>query len=390
MKKPLMISLAILIVILTVGIFVWLAWFKAEPVANAPYKPAPATTKPYVDEVFDKMTLKEKVASLFILHASSKSPDTLKAFTDQYKSGGFILMGDNIPSTDVGLKEITKALRGDDSRLPGLVAVDEEGGSVKRLPGDDFPSAETLKNKYLTDTYDAFIKRSNLVASLGINLNFGIIADVTDNPNSFIYDRVLGTNPQTASDNVRAAVGASRGRTLSTIKHFPGHGETTGDSHVSIPSTNISYESWQAKDMLPFEAGVQGGADLVMFGHLRYSSVDSLPASLSKKWHDILKDNLKFRGVAITDDMVMLQSSGEAAFNDPVANAISALNAGNALLLYVLDNQGAVRTKIDPAALIDGVAAAVNDGRISKSLIDTDVKQILLLRNSIEPFAQNQ
>jgi beta-N-acetylhexosaminidase len=389
MKKPLMVGLVIFIAAIGVGVFVWLSWFKAKPVTNAPDVKTPAVVKPYVDEAFDKMTLKEKVASLFILHAGGTNPETLKAFMDQYQPGGFILMGDNIPSTDKGLIEITSAIRGNDARLPRLAAIDEEGGSVKRLPGDNFPSAETLKNEYLTDTYNAFLKRSDLVASVGINLNFGIIADVTDNPNSFIYDRVLGTTPQTASDNVRAAVGASRGRTLSTLKHFPGHGETTSDSHQSIPTTNISYSTWQSKDMLPFEAGVQGGTDFVMFGHLRYSSVDSQPASLSKKWHDVLRNDLHFRGVAITDDMLMLQNSGEAAFSDPVTNAITALNAGNTMLLYVLDNQGAVHTKIDPAVLIDGVVAAVNDGRISKSLIDTNVKQVLKLRNGILPFAQN-
>lgn len=390
MKKPLKVGLVILVTVLAAGIFVWFSWFKAKPVANIPSTPAPAIVKPYVDEVLDKMTLKEKIASLFILHAGGTNPTTLSAFMDQYKPGGFILMGDNIPSTDIGLKEITKALRGTDLRLPRLVAIDEEGGSVKRLPGDTFPNAETLKNEYPTNTSDAFIKRSELVASVGINLNFGIIADVTDNSRSFIYDRVLGTTPEAASNNVRAAVGATRGRTLSTLKHFPGHGETTGDSHISIPTTNVSYETWKAKDMPSFEAGIQSGADLIMFGHLRYNAVDSQPASLSKKWHEILRNDLKFKGAIITDDMLMLQSSGEAAFGDPVANAVAALNAGNTLLLYVLDNQGAALTKIDPASLIDGVEAAVNDGRISKSLIDANVKQVLKLRNSTEAFTQNQ
>lgn len=389
MKKPLVVGLVILVAVVTVGIFVWFSWYKTKPVVNTPDKPTPSLVKSYVDEVFDKMTPKEKVASLFILHASGTNPTTLKAFMDQYQAGGFILMGDNIPSTDVGLKDITQGLRGTDPRLSRLVAIDEEGGSVKRLQGDNFPSAETLKNGYPTQTSDAFIRRSELVASVGVNLNFGIIADVTNNPHSFIYDRVLGTTPQIASNNVQAAVGATRGRTLSTLKHFPGHGETTGDSHVSIPTTDVSYESWKTNDMLPFEAGVQSGADLVMFGHLRYSAVDSLPASLSKKWHDILRNDLKFKGVSITDDMLMLQSSGEAAFSDPVTNAIAALNAGNTLLLYVLDNQGSAHTKIDPAILIDGVVSAVNDGRISKSLIDANVKQVLKLRNSMQAFVQN-
>jgi beta-N-acetylhexosaminidase len=390
MKKPLVVGLVIFVVAVVVSFFVWFSWYRSQPVTNTPDVSTPAVVKPYVDEVFDKMTLKEKVASLFVLHASGTNPATLGAFMEQYKPGGFVLMGDNIPSTDVGLNEITSALKGADPRLPRLVAIDEEGGSVKRLPGDSFPSARTLKNQYPTDTSDAFIKRSELVKSVGINLNFGIVADVTADSGSFIYDRVLGTNPEASSNNVRAAVGATRGRTLSTLKHFPGHGETTGDSHVSIPTTKLSYGAWKARDMLPFEAGIQSGADLVMFGHLRYDAVDSQPASLSKKWHEILRDDLKFKGVSITDDMLMLESSGETAFSNPVENAVAALNAGSTLLLYVLDNQGAAQTKVDPAALIDGVEAAVKSGRISESLVDANVKQVLKLRNSTEAFSQNQ
>jgi beta-N-acetylhexosaminidase len=225
---------------------------------------------------------------------------------------------------------------------------------------------------------------------VGINLNFGIIADVTSDSHSFIFDRVLGTTPQTASDNVRAAVGATHDVTLSTLKHFPGHGETSADSHKIIPTTAISEAIWRQKDALPFQAGIQGGADLVMFGHLRYSTVDTLAASLSKKWHDILRSELEFNGVTITDDMCMLQASNEAEFHDPIANAISALQAGNTLLLYVLNNNGSAGSNIDPMTLINGVVAAVDSGEISRSVVEANARQALQLRAHTSSFAQTQ
>jgi beta-N-acetylhexosaminidase len=359
---------------------------------NHPTPPVskPNAIKPYIDEVFDKMSFRDKIASLFIFHAPGIDATAMRQFVDTYHPGGMILMGDNIPPSDVDLRTITSTLQGENGRLPRFVAIDQEGGSVSRLKADTFPSAETLKSQYLTETYNAFSKRSRLVQSMGVTLNFGIVADVTNDPDSFIYDRALGTTPQTASDNVRAAVNGTHSLTLSTLKHFPGHGETPADSHTTIPTTDISEAVWKQKDALPFEAGVQAGADLVMFGHLRYSAVDSSPASLSKKWHDMLRNELEFGGVTITDDMCMLQTSDEIAFHDPVANAVSAVQAGNTLLLYVLNNNGSVGSNIDPNLLIDGVLTAVDSGKVSRSAIEVNAKQALKLRAHTSSFVQTQ
>jgi len=387
MKKYLVIAIIAAIV---AGMF-FVGWY----VLNKNHQPAPPiskpnTIKPYVDQVFDKMSFRDKVASLFVFHVPGTDATAMRQFVDTYRPGGMILMGDNIPAADADLRTITSTLRGENGRLPRFVAIDQEGGSVSRLKADTYPNAETLKNQYPAETYNAFVKRSALVQSAGINLNFGIIADVTSDPHSFIYDRVLGTTPRTASDNVRAAVGGTHSSTLSTLKHFPGHGETSADSHTTIPTTDISEAAWKQKDALPFEAGVQSGADLVMFGHLRYSAVDSLPASLSEKWHDILESELGFSGVTITDDMCTLQASDEAAFHDPVANAVSAVQAGNTLLLYVLNNSGSVGSNIDPNLLIDGVLAAVDSGKISRSAIEVNAKQALKLRARTSSFVQTQ
>jgi beta-N-acetylhexosaminidase len=134
--------------------------------------------------------------------------------------------------------------------------------------------------------------------------------------------------------------------------------------------------------MIPFKAGIDAGADLVMFGHLRYSAVDTVPASLSKKWHTILRNTLGFKGLAITDDMIMLQNSGDGAYMDPVSNAVSAIEAGNDLLLFVLDH-GDPASQIDPNTLIDGVVAAVQRGQMSESVINDHARAVLGVRHSI-------
>jgi len=212
-------------------------------------------------------------------------------------------------------------------------------------------------------------------------LNFGIVADVTNDPASFIFTRVFGGDPLEAGHRVAAAVDGSIGLTLSTLKHYPGHGETNADSHNSIPVTNVSYESWQQRDEPSFVSGVKANADVVMFGHLIYSSVDSLPASLSTKWHEILRQQDGFKGVTITDDMIMLQQSGDPDYADPISNSIKAINAGNTMLLFVLDHGG--DSIFDPSILIEGIVNAVKNGKVNQKIIDDNVRQILTLRHNL-------
>jgi len=344
-------------------------------------KSALPSKPPYVDQILSKMTLHDKVASLFILHTPGTDATTLSTYMNTYKPGGLIFMEDNIPTTLDGLRLQTNVLT-TNRQLPPLLAIDEEGDTVKRLAADTYPGALTLPDRPASVTKEAFIQRSELLKSVGLNLNFGIIADVTANPHSFIFPRVLGTTPQAASERVAQAVIGSKGRSLSTIKHFPGHGETEADSHTSIPTTATTYADWKQRDALPFKAGIDAGSDMVMFGHLRYLAVDSQPASLSKKWHDIARDEMGYKGVIVTDDMLMLQDSNEVAFTDPGANAIAALQAGNDLLLYVL-NHGDQVTQIDPNKLIDDIIAATTDGRMSVLDIDDHVQRVLAARHAM-------
>lgn len=327
------------------------------------------------------MTLRQKVASLLMLHQPGTDGVALRAFVDRYGVGGMILMGDNIPATPAELAAQNAAMTASDPGLPPLVATDEEGGDVTRLPWDTLPGADTLKSEPAAATQAAFAQRAALLKQVGITVNFGTIADTTADPDSFIYDRVLGTTPAAASERVAAAVTGEHGTVDSTLKHFPGHGETEADSHTSIPTTALSVADWQARDAPPFRAGIDAGADLVMFGHLVYSAVDAAPASLSAPWHRILSDDLGYRGATITDDMRMLQDSGLAQYADPAENAVQALAAGNTMLLYVLPADPAA-AGLDPDGLIDTIVAAVGAGRIPAAQIDADALKLLELRRS--------
>jgi len=387
MKKLIVIIGAVFLFVLAGGVSLLIFTKSSSNIVTPPPHNQPISADVlFVNEQLANMTLRQKISNLLILHASGYDATTLQNYLQTYQPGGLIFMGDNIPTTTEELTALTNNLQSNVD-LPYLFAIDEEGGVVSRLPTDNYPAAVDLKTQPSNNTEIAFRQRSQLLKQVGMNLNFGIVADVTNNPNSFIYERVFGGDPPMVSERVAAAVDGTNGLTLSTLKHFPGHGETESDSHTSIPLTDISYEMWQTNDKPPFVSGIKAGANVVMFGHLIYSSVDSLPASLSVKWHQILSDKIGFTGISITDDMIMLQQSGDPVYADPITNAISALQAGNTMLLYVLDHGGV--SVFDSNSLIDGVVAAVSNGSFSQTIIDENVRHVLTLRHSLSKILVN-
>ncbi|TIH36320.1 glycoside hydrolase family 3 N-terminal domain-containing protein [Subtercola vilae] len=353
----------------------------ASPVPAVPAVPRVPAVPPVpgatdLDDVYARtrmhsMSLVDKVSLLFMVQVAGTDPAPMQAYLAANRPGGFLLLGSNVPATADALAAQLSGV-GTATGLSPLISIDEEGGDVARLGQDTFPGADQLKSMPVQATTDAFTQRAALLTAAGVSVNFGTVADVTANPSSFIFDRVLGTDPAAASERVAASVAAENDSVFSTLKHFPGHGETTGDSHTSIPSTEVTLDRWQIQDAPPFVAGISAGAGLVMFGHLSYSSVDTAPASLSLRWHQILRDDLHFTGVAVTDDMLMLQDSGLPQFADPSANAVAAVAAGNDLLLY--------DSAIDMAPPVAAIVAAVQAGTISEQQIDASATRVLQLQ----------
>lgn len=322
------------------------------------------------------MTVAEQASTVVMGHVAGTDPTALRAYMAS-GLGGFILMGANIPATEAELQALTAALSVDPA-LPPLIAVDQEGGLVSRLNGDDYPASTSLKGLPVDATSAAFSARGSLVARAGITVNFGTVADYTADPTSFIHGRALGTDPAGAADRVAAATVAQEQFVASTLKHFPGHGAAPGDSHRAIPSTTMGLEEWRATAAVPFAAGIDAGASLLMYGHLAYTAVDPLPASLSSTWHEIARKELGFDGVAVTDDLGMLLSSGDPAYADPVANGVAAIAAGNDLVLMIAGSDAQTA-----GSMATGIASAVETGVLPTGRLEEAATRVVALRLQI-------
>lgn len=324
-------------------------------------------------QIVAEMTPAQRAGTVVMGHIPSRDAETVRSYLADSNLGGFLLMGAN-----VGWEEQTRALTDAmtvDPALPPLIAVDQEGGVVSRLYWDDAASARVLRDQSPGATETAFAARGALVARAGISVNFGIVADTTADTGSFIWSRVLGETPSAATSRVAAAVSGESPYVLSALKHFPGHGPVREDSHFTIPATDTTLSRWNSRDARPFLAGISAQAPLVMMGHLSYTAVDPAPASLSPEWYRILRDELGFEGVAVTDDLGMLVQSGRPEYQDPVQNAIMALSAGADLVLTVASSTA--QTAPDMAA---GIAAAVDSGTLSEERLTEAATRVVALR----------
>ncbi len=334
----------------------------------------------YVEDTLASMSLEQKIRSLIMANQPGTDPAQLQSFVSSNDLGGFIVMGSNVPETPGELLGITTAIAGS-KELPRLIGIDEEGGLIKRLPYDSYAGADTLRNEPVSSTLTAFTSRGELLKSVGVNLNFGVVADVSSDQQSFIFGRSFGPDASTAAERVAAAVSSEDLSVMSTIKHFPGHGSAPGDSHIGVPTSPLTYDQWRSTDAIPFQAGIDAGSSMVMFGHLAFPAVDSLPSSLSPLWHKILREEMGFTGVIITDDMTMLEHSHLSEYENRVSNAVTALAAGNDVLLYVPGPD------FDAGAIVAGVSAAVQSGQISQEQLDDSVRRVLTLRRELFPQA---
>jgi len=346
------------------------------PATTAAPRPVPPPIDPvqqHADDRLSVMSLDEKIASMIMLHVPGLDPSGIGGTAAAYGLGGVILMGDNIPDPASVLADWAPVIRGE-TGLPVLIATDQEGGIVQRIP-DGGPSAAELRYLDPSAARAAFQERAGMLAADGISVNFGIVADVAGDPSSFIFDRSMGSTPVDAAARVGEAVAGEAGLVLSTLKHFPGHGVAPGDSHSGIPGTPMGLDEWRAGHAEPFQAGIDAGAEVVMFGHLQFDAVDPVPATLSLAWHELLRDELGFDGITITDDLNMLEDSGRPEYADPVQNAVLAVAAGNTMLLYV---QG-----VDVPAVVAGIHAAVDAGTLDESLIDDAARRLLVVRREL-------
>lgn len=326
-------------------------------------------------------TLEEKIASLFLIHISGTSPSDFERTYDDLGVAGFLLLGNNVSGSVEQSREFVAGVRqlGEPDLL---VAVDQEGGAVQRLSPDPFPSPSELGELPAGDTTEATEQRNNLVFDVGANVNLGVIADVSPGDDAYIHERSFGTDAAEVSDYVAAALDGSVSGVATAVKHFPGHGLTTEDTHETIGASSIALSTWFDDHAPPFLTAVNRRVPMLMFGHLVVSSVDDTPASLSGEWVRLVRQQWGYDGVLITDDLAMLEDSGDDAYQNFSTNALRAIAAGMDL---IIDAGGRNRTdamnRVDEA--VATIAEAVESGGISVTQIDASAKRVAQLRYSL-------
>ena len=338
----------------------------------------PATTQelfaegyPEAQELLENMTLEEKVAQVFLFRCPSENA---LAAVQTYQPGGFMLFakdfdGKTAEQIRTELESYQQA-----SKIPMFLAVDEEGGTVVRvsrnanLAPKPFQSPQQVfQSGGVQAIVDDTVQKTQLLQSLGLNVNLAPVADVSTNPADFMYARTFGQGAAETADYVKNSVATyNQQRMACALKHFPGYGNNE-DTHTGIAVDHRPYETFMESDFLPFAAGIEEGAPMVLVSHNIVNCMDSEhPASLSPEVHRVLREDLGFTGVILTDDLSMEAIPAYTGGENPCAAAI---NAGNDLLL-----------SSDLQADYNALLAAVQDGTVTEERLDESVLRILAMK----------
>lgn len=324
-------------------------------------------------EILSSMTLEEKVAQMFVVYMPSKDAAKIQK---KYQFGGYLLFAENFKNNSCEKKQSQIKSYQKASKIKMLIAVDEEGGSVNRVSlysqyrSSPFLSPRTLYKKggwerIKKDT----VSKAELLLDLGINTNLAPVADVPYSSKNYMYSRAFSTKASSVSRYIKTVVKEMDSKNLvSTLKHFPGYGNN-GDTHTNIIRDRRSKKTFETRDLLPFQAGIDAGCDMIMMSHNIVGCFDSKnPTSLSKKLHKYLREEMSFDGVIISDGLGMAGVVDFVGGNKGEA-AVRAVLAGNDMICA-----NNYKTQY-PAVL-----KAVKSGRIKESQIDASVTRILLLK----------
>ena len=335
----------------------------AAPTPEPPPEPDPAEV--YVDD----LTLEQQVAQLFFARCPDVGAADLAA---QYDIGGYILFGRDFEGQTP--ESVTQAIQSyqDAAATPMLIGVDEEGGTVTRVSAYSafraagrFQSPQALfAEGGLQRIKEDTVEKDALLASLGINVNLAPVCDVSTDPADFINARAFGQDAEATSEYVRTVVQQMKTDGMGMVlKHFPGYGSNV-DTHTGIAQDTRPIEQFRQSDFLPFAAGIETGAQAILVCHNIVACMDdTLPASLSPAVHDVLRDELGFDGVVMTDDLVMQAITDYTGDADA---AVLAVQAGNDMLI-----------SSDFVTQYNAVLAAVEDGTITADRIRESAMRVV-------------
>ncbi|MBE6011594.1 MAG: beta-hexosaminidase [Lachnospiraceae bacterium] len=331
-------------------------------------------------EILETMSLEEKVGQLFFVrHKKETALNDLKT----YHLGGIILFGVDFENeTAESIKNKISEYQ-NNSPIPLLIGVDEEGGDVNRVSkypafrSAPFKSSQSLYNE---GGYELIEKdtteKSQFLKNLGINVNLAPVCDVSTDPNNFIYRRSFGKGAEETSEYVKTVVSAMTQEKIgATLKHFPGYGNNI-DTHTEIAIDERDYTQFENNDFLPFKAGITAGAGSILVSHNIVTAIDKdYPASLSERAHEILRNELNFNGVIMTDDLAM-EAIKKYTGNEEAA--VKAILAGNDLIIAT-----------DYETQIPAVINAVKDGTVDEEIINQAAIRVLNWKMDLNLFAES-
>ncbi len=326
----------------------------------------------------DAMTLDEKIGQLLLARYDDKALENL----EKYPVSGYIFYSkDFADKTSDDVKNMINNLQ-KASKTPLLTAVDEEGGEVVRVSSNQNLRKEPFKSSKAIYDEGGFAsiaedtrEKSKLLSALGLNLNLAPVVDVSTSEDDYIYPRAFGYDEKLTSEYAKTVIESSRGLGVSyTLKHFPTQA-TENDPHNSAPVDNTSLEDIKNIYLLPFKTGIEAGAESILITHNIVNNLDdTAPASLSVAVHNLLRNDLNFTGIIITDDIDM------DALKEMEDTEIKALVAGNNLIIttdYPTSFQNiktAVEDEIVSEELIDNLALNVIAWKYYKGIMFTEIK----------------
>ncbi|MGE6631819.1 glycoside hydrolase family 3 protein [Bacillus sp. NPDC077027] len=370
-----------------------------EKVSSAPVTPG-------AKQIVQSMTLDEKIGQMLMpdfRHWQTKdetTPTGLTKMNDEvadivkkYHLGGVILFAENVTGTEQTVK-LTHEFQKASPTIPLLISIDQEGGIVTRLEtGTHFPgnmsigAARSKKNAYQTGK---IIGKE--LKTLGINTNFSPVLDVNNNPNNPVIGvRSFSSDPKLVSElGLQTMKGLQKQDTISTLKHFPGHGDTAVDSHYGLPLVKHGIDRLKKVELYPFQQAINAGADMVMTAHVQFPAIDDttytskkdgedimVPATLSKKViTHLLKEEMGFQGVVVTDALNMKAIADNFGQEEAV---IMALKAGVDIALMPAPVTS-LKTEKNLESVFKSVKETIQSGEIPLSQINQSVEKIIHLK----------
>ena len=322
------------------------------------------------EQIMKNMTIEERIGQMFFprFNLTNSSFDIKNK-----KPGGFMLFAYDFNFTEEYIQNYIVEIQNLSEKIMGLplgLAVDEEGGKVNRVSKyhrnkGPFPSPQQIYNESgIKGILEIDQEKRNLLRKFFLNINLAPVADLSYNPKDYIYDRTIGRLPEEAANYIGKDVeGYVNDNYSCCLKHFPGYGNNT-DTHGGISIDNRTYENFQKEDFKVFQAGITNKVPFILVSHNIVTCKDKkYPASISKTWHDILRNELKFSGLIMTDDMSM---GAIKQYTDNISEAVLAVNAGNDIILTS-----------DYYMHYDAVIEAYKSDKIYEATINSACKRIL-------------